>query len=266
MKKSLLLCLFSALFAQSVSAEDEGLAGFSLICTLDESCAVEASSLVAFGLNGRYVYKTLSGNFLCAPQTFATSPKDASKNGQCYVLDGVLSRSSNVSSEGQTASQASEVAPLRDGDYALISRSSGKALSVRANDAKDGAKVIETNFAGDDHQKWRITLLDNGFYSIKALHSEKALESVNLDSKDGSSLKQQTWMNGWSQHWLIEAADDGFVKIISRANGQALDAYDIVHQAEDGVLLWTYWGGENQQWKLVPLNEKDAANEAQVFP
>lgn len=251
MKKILSLIALAILAPQTVIAEEFGPEGFTLICTLDESCAVEKSALIAFGQNGSYVYKTLSGNFLCSASTFSSSRTTPTQNGQCYILDGAANSSAAASS--LDASKTSDETPfVTQGQYALVSRSSGKALSVLGSDSADGAPVVEADFTASPEQKWQIQLLDNGYYAITTIDTEKALESVHLDSKDGSSLQQQSWNNSRSQHWLIQPADDGFVKIISRANLQAIDTYDIGKQASDGVVLWTYWGGENQQWKLVP--------------
>lgn len=249
MKRLLSLIALTAL-AQAAAAEDQEPQGFTLICTQDESCAVEKSALVAFGQDGDYIYKTLSGNFLCSAKTFSSPRTTPDQKGQCYILDGASS-----SAAASSADDASTASPfLADGEYALVSRSSGKALSVLDDDEdQNGVPVVEADFTEEPYQKWQVELLDNGYYAIKATDSDKALESVNLDSKDGSSLRQYTWTNNLSQHWLIQPATDGFVKIISRVNDHAIDTYDIGKQPDDGVVLWTYWGGENQQWKLVPF-------------
>lgn len=222
--------------------------GFTSICTLDENCAVEDSVIVAFGRGSQFVYKTLSGAFLCNPDTFSAPEEYSGISPHCSIIDA-----QSPSSQAQSSTSSDSDLKVAQGNYALISRYSGKALSVFASSKEDGADVVQQDFSQQQHQIWHITPLENGYYSIIASHSDKSLENLDWDSKDGGDLQQLPWMNSWSQHWEIQETDQGYVKVLSRTNGQALDVYALNNKNDGNVVMWTFWGGENQHWRLVPI-------------
>lgn len=226
--------------------------GFTSICTLDENCAVDRSTLVAFGSDGDYVYKTLSGEFICAPATFDL-PRSSTRSGvNCAIIDPLAS-STNVASSSTSSAPIDNVFRIPNGDYALISRSSGKALTATKANGTDSAQVVQQNFEQQSHQIWHVTQLEGGYYSLSPSHSSKALENLDWDSKDGGELQQLPWINSWGQQWSILPVEEGYVKILSRTNNQALDVYEMNNKNNGAVVLWTYWGGENQQWRFVPV-------------
>ncbi len=257
MKKTLIgLCAIALAATVNAAERYSPPEGFTSICTLEENCAVEGSTLVSFGAAGDYVYKTLQGEFLCTPATFGVAAHPPRPGVTCAIIDPNASASSQASSTTQ-AQDTSYV--VENGDYALISRSSGKALTIAKASETDGAKAVQQNFEQKENQIWQLQRLENGYYSLTAKHSEKSLENLEWDSKDGSDVQQLPWINSWNQHWAIQAVDEGYVKIVSRTNGQALDVYEMNTKNLGEVVLWTYWGGENQQWKLVPVDTVPAS-------
>lgn len=252
MKYRLITAIATAAFSSAHAASTPE--GFTSICTLDESCAVDSSTLVAFGNKDKFFYRTLSGNFICHGKTFGLSEKPSS-DATCLTLDpAVLSSSSSSSSSGASLEQQQGVAAaLPNGVYAIVSRSSGKALAIAEGSAEDGAFLVQQDFSESPHQLWQLEDLGNGYYSVTAVHSSKALEIQDYSNKDGIKLLQQPWMNGWDQHWTIQKLNGGYYRISARHSNQALDVYEMNKKDGGPVSLWTYWGGENQQWRILPI-------------
>jgi cytochrome c551/c552 len=235
--------------------------GFTTICTLDESCAVDSSTLVAFGHEDTFSYRTLSGNFICNGSTFGVVGK-VNSAATCLTLDpSVVSTASSSSSSG-AANKEAVAGQLASGLYAIVSRSSGKALAVAGGSAEDGALLVQQNFAGEAHQLWKVEDLGNGYYSITAQHSDKTLDLQDFTNKDGVKLQQNPWMNSWDQHWVIQKLNGGYFRITSRQSNQALDVYEMNKKDGGPVCLWTYWGGDNQQWRFLPVATTAAADPA----
>lgn len=251
---------YSCLAALAVSTAHAGTPeGFSTICTLDESCAVDGSALVAFGHNDTFTYRTLTGNFVCNGTTFGLTDK-ASPESTCLALDpSVVGSTSSSSSSGATLQKEAIPGQVASGLYAIVSRSSSKALAVAEGSEADGALLVQQDFTGATHQIWQVTDLGNGYYSITAHHSEKALDLQDLTNKDGVKLQQTPWMNSWDQHWGIQKLNGGFLRITSRLSNQALDVYEMNQKDNGPVRLWTYWGGDNQQWRLLPITSTATA-------
>lgn len=239
--------------------------GFESICTLDENCAVDESTLVAFTHNDQITYKTLSGNFLCAPASF-NLPNNTLSNkndAQCYAMIGASSSSSSSSSSGSDLTTA-DLPLINSGTFAVVSLATGKALALDMLDTNDNsdslsaARVVQQNFGGLSDQVWQITDLENGFYSITLPGTQMALEGKDWDVRDGAKLQPTPWINSWNQHWQLEALDNGAFIIRSRFSGNTLDVYEMNPKHNANVVLWTYWGGENQHWRLVPIVSEDA--------
>lgn len=236
------------------SAHAHSLDGFSTICTLDESCAVESSTLVAFGHDESFSYRTLSGNFVCNGKTFGIQGK-ANAEATCMTLDSsVLGSTSSSSSSGATQHQKAKPGQITTGLYAIVSRSSGKSLAIADGSEEDGAALVQQDFTGAPYQIWQVEDLGDGYYAITAQHSEKALDLQDFTNKDGVKLQQNPWMNSWDQHWVIQKLNGGFFRITSRQSNQALDVYEMNQMNGGTVCLWTYWGGDNQQWRLLPID------------
>lgn len=237
------------------------LEGFESICTLDSSCAVEKSTLVAFKSGDTVTYRTLSGNFICNPATFALDETASAKassadNGQCYSMTGMTGFSN--SDEGSSSeTQQPQQAKLPSGSFAIVAVSSGKALALSGPDAAD-QRVVQQNFRQLPSQIWQVTALDNGYHSIGQPNAQMALESKDWDTRDGAKLQQTEWINSWNQQWQLEPVGTGVYTIRSRFSSHALDVYEINDKHNADVVLWTYWGGENQHWRLVPIDQPDA--------
>lgn len=252
MKIRLFYSTLAALAFSSVHASAPE--GFTTICTLDESCAVDASTLVAFGHEDTFSYRTLSGNFVCNGSTFGIVGK-TNPAATCMTLDSAALTSSSSSSSSGVSNPSNEAVSglLPTGLYAIVSRSSGKALAIAEGSSADGALLVQEDFSSEPHQLWRIEDLGNGYHSITAHHSNKTMDLQDFTNKDGVKLQQNPWMNSWDQHWVIQKLNGGYFRINARQSNQTLDVYEMNRKNGGPVCLWTYWGGDNQQWRILPV-------------
>lgn len=249
------------------STPGHALEGFESICSLDESCAVQQSTLVAYKNGDNVVYKTLNGGFLCSPATFdikspasgiSSSTSDAVSQGvplagdvHCYAMIG--STTSSISSSSSGPDLKSEGTRLASGTFAIVALSSGKALALSGLESGEDIRVVQQNFRQLPGQVWQLTALDNGYYSIIQPDTQLALEIKDWDTRDGAKLHNTPWINSWNQHWAFEEVEKGVYQIRSRFSGNALDVYEMDKKHNADIVLWTYWGGENQHWRLVPI-------------
>jgi hypothetical protein len=62
--------------------------GYVTICKINESCSVSASTNVAFGASGQFVFKVLNGSFSCTVATFGSDPIPSKQVKECSVPQG----------------------------------------------------------------------------------------------------------------------------------------------------------------------------------
>ncbi len=77
------LALF--LMAGSALAATNRPDGYTTICKVDQSCSVDADTRVAFGASGQFIYKVLSGSFVCNVATFGTDPIPRKQVKECSI-------------------------------------------------------------------------------------------------------------------------------------------------------------------------------------
>ncbi len=153
--------------------------------------------------------------------------------------------------------QESTPAIISSGTYQIVSRSSGKALSVDGTSILDGAGVVQTSYSGNSSQQWRVTPEAGGVYKIQNVKSAKFLDldvSVAGGLNDGAKVQQ--WSEGVSQlnqRWEFSDAGAEWLKISSKLSAKALDVAAVSNAENGKVHQWTYYGNANQQWKLIPV-------------
>ncbi len=146
---------------------------------------------------------------------------------------------------------------ISSGTYQILSRSSGKALSVDGSSTVDGAGVVQTAYTGGSSQQWKVTPEAGGAFKIQNLNSSKFLDvdvSVGGGLNDGAKVQQ--WSEGVSQlnqRWEFSDAGAGWLKISSKLSAKALDVAGVSNAENGKVHQWTYYGNANQQWKLVAV-------------
>ena len=160
--------------------------------------------------------------------------------------------------EDDGIAQESTPAIISSGTYQIVSRSSGKALSVDGASSVDGAGVVQSGYTGNSSQQWKVTSEAGGAYKIQNLSSGKFLDvdvSVSGGLNDGARVQQ--WSEGVSQinqRWAFSNLGAGWLKISSKLSAKALDVAGASGAENGKVHQWTYFGNANQQWKLIAVN------------
>ncbi len=103
------------LMAGSAIAATNRPAGFTTLCKVGETCSVADNTNVAFGASGQFVYKVLSGSFVCSVDTFGADPIPAKPVKECSISKDAStgttsggSTSTGDSTSGGTTSDATQ--------------------------------------------------------------------------------------------------------------------------------------------------------------
>lgn len=240
--------------------------GYVTICKAGETCSVASPSMVAFGASDLFVYKVLRGSFVCSAHTFGTDPNRNNPAKECSISESVSKPATALAASGAVLGSSSsssggspvQATPLETGRYAIVSRLSGKTLTVDGLSETDGAKIVQGEEPQADSLYWDVTDLGNGYYSVRAAATGKSLDVHEWNTNDGAEVRQIEWINSWNQHWTIQSVGNGYYSVVSRFSGKSLDVYEMSKAKGTDIRLWTYWGGENQQWGFVPAGAASA--------
>jgi len=145
-----------------------------------------------------------------------------------------------------------------DGRYAILSRESGKAVTVDWNTVNENsANIKQWEYQGYAHQVWKIEHVGGGEYRIINHHSGKAMV-VNGSTKDddGANVKQYSYESFSDHHkWRFENAGGGYYRIVSVRSGKCLDLYRYSHENGANIQQWSCHGASNQLWELRPYGQ-----------
>lgn len=140
--------------------------------------------------------------------------------------------------------------------YSIISRSSGKVMTIKDFSANNSAGLCQMTDMDYESQAWRLIPTEDGYYQIVNRYSGKVLDVPNSSTEQGKQIIQFNKGNGDNQKWKIEATGDGHWKISPKLSpNMALNVYG--NSKEDGanIVQWPYEGAANEQWKLEVIPE-----------
>ncbi len=127
--KHLLIGLSAVVLASTVSAANRP-AGYKTLCNEGKTCSVSASTNVAFGRADKFVYKVLSGSFVCSEATFGS--RIGGGVNECSIpLSSTPVSSSSKSSSSSRSSTSSSVTSTTSSSRS--SSSSSTATSTASN-------------------------------------------------------------------------------------------------------------------------------------
>lgn len=251
--KTLLLGLTAILFSSSIQSTAGTSVDFTALCSYGDECRVSKPTLVGFGTQGKLAMRTKTGRFTCHGTAFGRSRPDTG-NEQCFVYTESATSKAGPGGRMPVTGLSGRTGQLPAGAYAIVSRSSGKALEVRSGSVNDGAYITQSDFTDSAHQIWKITPIGKAHYSIIAFHSGKSLQARESFNSDGARLQQFGWSDQHNQHWLIEPYDDDGWRITSRHNGTSVDVYEMNKNNQGAIVTWSFWGGDNQLWNFIPVD------------
>jgi hypothetical protein len=135
--------------------------------------------------------------------------------------------------------------------YEIVSRHSGKLITIAGESTADGAAVQQWTRTRQASQQFQFVDAGGGHYKIRARHSGKVIDVASSSTADGANVVQWTDHGGTNQHFRVVEADSGHVKLINRSSGKALEVWE--RSTADGARISQYTdnSGANQQWQLA---------------
>jgi len=106
----------------------------------------------------------------------------------------------------------------RHAEVHIVNKKSGKCLDVSGGSKENRTPIIQYDYQGQDHQRWRLIRVDEEHVEIIARHSQKCLD-VRLDGQDpkapGAIVQQYIPTGGKNQQWKLEPQNDGSYLIMA---------------------------------------------------
>jgi hypothetical protein len=140
--------------------------------------------------------------------------------------------------------------------YALVAKSSKKALTIANSSTVAGAYAVQWTFSNALSQKWKISPADSNSYNLTS-----RVSNLNLDTRWGA-LTEGARLTQWSksataatQKWQLTMMTDGFYKLINKGSGRALSVSGGSAATADGAILIqsNYTMQTSQQWSIAEV-------------
>jgi len=198
--KGLKLGMILMLLAGGASAASNRPDGFTTICKIDQVCKVAADTNVAFGASGRFVYKVLSGSFVCSVDTFGSDPIPNKKVKECSVNEtasGAGGSSGGASGSGNDpAAQAPSVnltAVGGDGKIDLSWEVTGTITSVQVMrdtdaDPSGRGRVAILSGSARNYTDENVVNGTQYWYWIKYTDADRVVGNSNAGSATPTSV------------------------------------------------------------------------------
>ncbi|HEU4701394.1 MAG TPA: RICIN domain-containing protein, partial [Conexibacter sp.] len=141
--------------------------------------------------------------------------------------------------------------------YRLVSRHSGKCLSLSANNGASGTPIIQWDCSGapnpGDGQVFTLVPIDgNGqFFYLKINSTGKCVDVTAANPSDGAYLQEWDCIGGQTnQHWQIVpiSGQPPYEALIARHSGKCMDVLGLATGNGARIGQWGCWWGGNQQW------------------
>lgn len=151
--------------------------------------------------------------------------------------------------------------------YQILSKQSGKAISVEDCDAGNGALLaMNTPDKNVASQFWKLEPAADGYCRLVNTASGKSIDVINGGTENGAWLHQWEPCDTDTQLWKLESSSRGCYKLISKASGKCADIVDISNEEGAHLQIWDNVDGENQEWKLLQLAPNDNEEPQKAAP
>jgi hypothetical protein len=154
--------------------------GYTTICKIGANCSVSKSTNVAFGADGKFVYKVLNGSFVCSVATFGSDPNPAKSVKECSIPTsgtGTTSSSTSSVSSSKTSSTSSSTSTTTG------SSSECKAGATFENKTVDcGGKTIGLSCPGDAEGQPPVITLKNATVKNVRIAASGGADGVHCTS------------------------------------------------------------------------------------
>jgi len=145
---------------------------------------------------------------------------------------------------------------IEEGEYSLIAKHSGKAITVYGGNTNNGTKLEQRSYSSSNlSQKFKISHLSDGWHKIVPLISnDKAIGVSNGSTNDGANLNIWTYLATNYQQWKFEDAGEGYYRIVARHSGKCVDVSGVSTADGADIIQWSCHGGTNQMFLLEKHN------------
>jgi len=139
------------------------------------------------------------------------------------------------------------------GDYKIINKKSGKAVSVVDGLSSNGANIHQWDFNNAPEQVWNLTSVGNGNYVIYGKPSGKVLNVAAGSTAEGANVELNTANGSQAQNWKITELANGYYSLVNVHSNKALSVANSSISNGGNIDQESYTGGENQQWGIVTV-------------
>jgi hypothetical protein len=87
-----------------------------------------------------------------------------------------------------TISPIRDVVDLSNGEVAIISRLSCKALTVEGGRDNNGANIIQRSWNDNTQQRWRLEQVGDNYYRIVSVDNGKCLDVAGAGRQNGANV------------------------------------------------------------------------------
>lgn len=160
--------------------------------------------------------------------------------------------------------KAASVSMVKEGIYFLKIVETNKYLGIEGINPKNGARLVQWDFADLDNHKFLISPTPDGYYLIKALHSNRYLNVGGQSIEDGAIICQWDYVDQDNLKWRFyyNSASRSYT-IRNKQSDKELKLLTRINDAANGVLL-SINGNPNagtQNFVLQAVNPASVAND-----
>ncbi len=169
-----------------------------------------------------------------------------------------------------TSQPSTNASTVRESNFNIISKSSGKYLNAFATPGQataskvstgTGTNVCVSNSDGTMEQVWKLekyngsnqyyirSCSNTGYYCVNAWSPQNYVA-------EGADVRLYNYNTTSSKHWTFEDAGGGYYVIRNVMNSNLVLTSD-GNDNRANVCVRSYTGGDNQKWKLVDLVNKE---------
>jgi hypothetical protein len=93
---------------------------------------------------------------------------------------------------------------LGNNEVAIISRHSGRALTVQGGRDNNGANIIQRGWSDTRQQRWRLEQTGGDYYKIVSVDNGKVLDVTAQGKQDGADIQLWDYANQANQQWRLK--------------------------------------------------------------
>jgi lysophospholipase L1-like esterase len=139
-------------------------------------------------------------------------------------------------------------APLANGTYKIISRSSGLGLDAKDMGTANGTVIQQWTYGGGTNEQWAVTSVGGNQYKIIGVQSGRSLDVTGNSTADGAAIQLFDYKASANQTWTLTATTGGYFTVTSVRSGKVLDVTGNTTTNGTPIQQWHITGGNNQQW------------------